>query len=559
MALTPNQVHQGDCIDLLGKVDPGSVDLVFADPPFNIGYEYDVYDDEQSCEDYLRWSRSWIERVYSCLKPSGSFWLAIGDEYAAELKIAAQNAGFSCRSWVIWYYTFGVNCVRGFSRSHTHLFHFVKDPVEFTFNADNPAIRVLSARQLVYADGRANPKGRLPDNTWILRPQDAPDSFRPNHDTWYFARVAGTFNERQGFHGCQMPEQLLGRIIRASSNPRDLVLDPFAGSGTTLAVAKKLGRQWLGTELSEEYVKCIKERLDGTRVGDELSGPADPLKSAPNTKQGKRKLRIRNGKPVLQSDDDTDKGLVDAYTSTANGFSTDYMLCDPELNSQFTAACKKQGLKGSPVVWNRLLLRLRKTGKLPKGGKSCKRFSFGDMDAYSFAAEIAMHLLELDYGLALDDVLSSPDHAKEFDQLAREFAPGHTPFEYRWAALAIRKRAIKSKALATDQYGEWGQKQLPRPKSLAEVPMEELDGAGVYIFVGHGRELYVGESKCVRGRVEIAQQTECWDSLGLDSIVYMPGDYQSQHGLQSALVSRLNPLLNTKLLTSSLEVEEATS
>ena len=124
----------------------------------------------------------------------------------------------------------------------------VKDPDEFTFNAE--AIRVPSARQLVYGDRRANPTGRLPDDTWILRPQDLPDGFTAEEDTWYFPRVCGTFKERAGWHGCQMPEQLLGRIIRACSNPGELVLDPFAGSGTTLAVAKKLGRRYLGFELS---------------------------------------------------------------------------------------------------------------------------------------------------------------------------------------------------------------------------------------------------------------------------------------------------------------------
>ncbi len=216
------------------------------------------------------------------VKPTGTFWLAIGDEYAAELKMIAQDElGLTCRSWVIWYYTFGVNCVRGFSRSHTHLFHFVKNSEHFTFNSENPLIRVLSARQMVYADNRANPKGRLPDNTWILRPQDAPpSSFAPMHDTWYFARVAGTFKEREGFHGCQMPEQLLGRIIRVSSNPGELVLDPFVGSGTTLATAKKLGRQWLGFELSHDYVKRATERVETTVVGDPLDGPDDPWHSA---------------------------------------------------------------------------------------------------------------------------------------------------------------------------------------------------------------------------------------------------------------------------------------
>ena len=223
------------------------------------------------------------------VKPTGTFWLAIGDEYAAELKIIAQDLGFTCRSWVIWYYTFGVNCARGFSRSHTHLFHFVCDRDNFTFNSDNPAIRVPSARQLVYADARANPRGRLPDNTWILRPHDLPEGFAADQNTWYFARVAGTFKEREGFHGCQMPEQLLGRIIRCSSNPLELVLDPFAGSGTTLVAAQKLGRRWIGFELSEDYARRVQARLERTVVGAALDGPENPLASAPSTAKGRQR------------------------------------------------------------------------------------------------------------------------------------------------------------------------------------------------------------------------------------------------------------------------------
>ena len=182
-----------------------------------------------------------------------------------------------------------MNCVRGFSRSHTHLFHFVKDPNEFTFNSENPAVRVPSARQLVYADARANSRGRLPDNTWILRPQDAPESaFSPTHDTWYYARVAGTFKEREGFHGCQMPEQLLGRIIRGCSNSGEIVLDPFTGSGTTLAVAKKLGRKFLGYELSTDYAAQARDRLKATRTGQPLDGAENPTTSAPSTAEGTR-------------------------------------------------------------------------------------------------------------------------------------------------------------------------------------------------------------------------------------------------------------------------------
>jgi len=149
----------------------------------------------------------------------------------------------------------------------------------------------LRERELVYGDKRANPNGRLPDDTWILRPQDFQSDaygFTPEQDTWFFSRVAGTFKERQGFHGCQMPEQLLGRIIRACSNEGDLVFDPFCGSGTTLAVAKKLGREFIGCELSEEYVTNATARLEEIHIGTKLDGPEDPIASAPSTANGRK-------------------------------------------------------------------------------------------------------------------------------------------------------------------------------------------------------------------------------------------------------------------------------
>jgi len=294
LPLAVNRVHRGDCLDFLGQLPSGCVPLTFADLPFNIGYDYDSYDDRRSSDDYLGWSKRWLAEICRVLRPDGTLWLAIGDEYAAELKVlATRELGLTCRSWVVWYYTFGVNCRQKFSRSHAHLFHLVRDPKAFTFNTD--AIRVPSARELVYGDRRANPRGRLPDDTWVLRPQDLPEGFSAAEDTWYFPRVCGTFKERSGWHGCQMPEQLLGRIIRASSNPGDLVLDPFAGSGTTLAVAKKLGREFLGFELSETYAEQIAGRLAGIEVGQQLDGAPEPLKSVPATAEG-RTLAARKPK-----------------------------------------------------------------------------------------------------------------------------------------------------------------------------------------------------------------------------------------------------------------------
>ncbi len=305
MRIGLDRVHNVDCVKGLDSLREGSVDLAFADPPFNIGYEYDVYEDRRGADEYLQWSHKWIEGVVRTLKPDGTFWLASGDEFAAELKVlCTREFGLSCRSWVIWFYTFGVHCKQKFTRSHAHLFHFVRDPARFTFNAH--AIRVPSARQLVYGDKRANPDGRVPDDTWmamaqlpkgtpmwdgfVLRPQDIPNRFPPHSDTWYFSRVAGTFGERRGWHGCQMPEQLLGRIIRACSNEGDVVLDPFAGSGTTLAVAKKLDRKYVGFEISAEYARNVRKRLKAIRRGDDLVGPEDPARSAPSTRRARRSL-----------------------------------------------------------------------------------------------------------------------------------------------------------------------------------------------------------------------------------------------------------------------------
>jgi site-specific DNA-methyltransferase (adenine-specific) len=307
MPITLDTLHNQDCIAGLKQIAGGTIDLAFADPPFNIGYDYDVYHDKLESENYLAWSRDWTAEVVRVLKPTGTFWLAIGDEYAAELKVMLQREHkLTCRSWVVWYYTFGVNCKEKFSRSHAHLFHMVKDAGSFTFNGD--AIRVPSARQLVYGDRRANPTGRLPDDTWILRPQDVPESFAADEDTWYFPRVCGTFKERAGWHGCQMPEQLLGRIIRACSHPGETVLDPFAGSGTTLAVAKKLDRRYLGFELSREYAQRVEARLAAIQPGDPLDGAPEPLVSAPNTANGRRledvkttRRRIAKPKRPLES------------------------------------------------------------------------------------------------------------------------------------------------------------------------------------------------------------------------------------------------------------------
>lgn len=542
--LAKNQIHQGDCDALLNQLDAGSIDLVFADPPFNIGYEYDVYDDQQEADDYLAWCRQWIGGVYRALKPDGTFWLAIGDEYAAELKIEAQKIGFHCRSWVIWYYTFGVNVANGFSRSHTHLFHFVKDKKKFTFNRANPQIRVKSARQLVYADSRANPDGRLPDNTWITRPQDAPSSFSPSHDTWYFARVAGTFKEREGFHGCQMPEQLLGRIIRSTSHPNDLVLDPFSGSGTTVCVAKKLARQWMGFELSQDYAKYISERLQKTVVGSPLDGAEDPIESAPSTGAGKRR------KPA--DDTKAEKIVIESFLKVDRSVLPEEMLCDPELNAAFLDECVKRGLTGNPFLCNELLLGL-KSAKLPKSNKPRFPISDNDLDQFGYASEVAWRLMQIDYNKSLEEILCSPDSATEFDRIAGLYGPVDATIfsrKFRLAALAIRDRCAAACAMAKEKFSSW----ISGESKLSSAPVSgslfQLGFPGVVVLSSGDSPVLVLETENIQQKIEQFLTNENWRRLDLDQVQYVheEGDAATRWAMKSAIVQQLNPMLNCRLL-----------
>ena len=266
--LSENTIIQGDCVELLGQAYQQHdckpfVDLIFADPPFNIGYQYDKYSDDLEYDHYLQWTRKWMTACCAVLADHGSFWIAIGDDYAAEIRLIARELKLTLRNWIIWYYTFGQSTRKKFARSHTHIFYFVKNAKSFIFN--DQAIRVPSARQTTYNDKRANASGKLPDDTWILRPAEATDAFNPDEDTWNFSRVCGTFKERAGFHGCQMPEKLLARIIQAASNPGQLVLDPFSGSGTTVTVAAELGHRYIGIDLSPNYVAQAQKRLKNAR------------------------------------------------------------------------------------------------------------------------------------------------------------------------------------------------------------------------------------------------------------------------------------------------------
>jgi DNA modification methylase len=504
-----DNIYNRDCVAGMSRIADATVDLAFADPPFNIGYKYDVYEDRLAADKYLAWTKQWGAELVRVLKPSGTLWLAIGDDFAAELKLLFQrDLRLVCRSWVIWYYTFGVNCKYKFSRSHTHLFHFLKNPKDYTFNVES--IRVPSARQLVYSDSRAHSKGRLPDDTWILRPQDAVGSFTPEESVWYFPRVCGTFKERTGWHGCQMPEQLLGRIIKASSNVGETVLDPFGGSGTTLVVAKKLGRRFIGFELSKSYAQQIEMRLKAAKSGQPLSGAEEPKVKAPSANsRGERSKLIRKAvvAPLAKrtSVADVNRGIAEAFFAAREGYPVDRVIADPDLNEQFVVMCNRLGLPGKALDWNQRLMNLRKAGHF-KGLPRSLRTTFPLEDKkfyqYKFACEIAIQRFERDDKLTLDHVLCDPKMARDFDQYVLSMLPDKpTSLMIRWFALRIRKAAhsISQASAKLDDVIQISQDvQNPFAMNRSIVPCSP----GLYWLSDGNNHLYVGETDNLQERVD---------------------------------------------------------
>ena len=266
------RLYHGDCLAVLARLPPHSVDLVFADPPFNTGYGYDQYDDSSKTDqEYLSWSLQWLEALHRVLRPTGSIYVASGVPLQAELRRIMDQVGFRWRDTICWHYTFGPRQLKRFTPSWVAI-HYATMSGRWTWNPE--AIMIPSSRQLIYNDRRAVKAGKVPDNVWALTPSQQTQCWQPWHNCWQLSRVCGTFKERTN-HPCQMPLSLLERIIRVSSQPEDVVLDPFLGSGTTAAAALAAGRHAWGIELSEAYLRdCCLPRLQP--LLEEISGSPHP-------------------------------------------------------------------------------------------------------------------------------------------------------------------------------------------------------------------------------------------------------------------------------------------
>ena len=246
------EVHIGDCRDILPTLNlTGKIDLVFADPPFNWNRAYDKWHDAMPREDYLDFTRTWLDRCIEALRPGGSFWVNIPDDTAAEIVVHLKSRGLDMENWCIWHYRFGQNTKARFINSKVHALWFTKPGAPHTWNAEK--VLEPSDRATTYFDPRTMSKN-----------DGMPAGLRVPMDVWYgryWGRIQGNNKERSGNHDNQLPEVYLERVIAACSNEGDLVLDPFLGSGTTGVMARHLKRRFIGTEFSAENAKSAFERI----------------------------------------------------------------------------------------------------------------------------------------------------------------------------------------------------------------------------------------------------------------------------------------------------------
>ena len=226
----------GDALELFKELDDGSFDLIIADPPYNLGKNYGNNFDLRDFDDYLAFSREWLFHARRVLKSTGSLYVFMGVRFISHLyTILERELSFNFNSWIVWHYTQGMGKTRGFSPRHDDILLFTKTG-NFTFNLD--PVRVPQK----YYRSRNNMRGANPG------------------DVWEFSHVHYCNLGRQK-HPTQKPEALVERMVSASSNEGDSVLDPFAGSGTTLRVCQQLNRLCTGFEINPEYVTLTEERL----------------------------------------------------------------------------------------------------------------------------------------------------------------------------------------------------------------------------------------------------------------------------------------------------------
>ena len=231
------------------------MDLIFADPPYNIKKaEWDTFESQQK---YVEWSLEWIEQAARVLNPTGTMYICGFSEILADVKLPASRFFKGCR-WLVWQYKNKANLGNDWGRSHESLLHFRKSK-KFTLNVDDIRIPYGARTQRYPSHPQAKTSnfgnGKKRDN-WTPHPSRA----KPK-DVIEIPTTSNGMHEKTP-HPTQKPEELVRKVVLASSNTGNVVIDPFLGSGTTAVVSEQLGRKWKGCDLSAEYCGWAANRIE---------------------------------------------------------------------------------------------------------------------------------------------------------------------------------------------------------------------------------------------------------------------------------------------------------
>ena len=240
-------LFQCNALEALAKLPPNALPLTITSPPYNIGKEYEEL---RPLDEYVAWSAKWIDGVHRATTPQGAFWLNLGyvsmPDRAKAIPLPYllwDKVPFYLLQEVVWNYGAGVAARTSFSPRNEKFLWYVKDAVGYTFNLDevrDPDVKYPNQKK--NGKLKCNPLGKNPT------------------DVWTFPKVTSGMNRssvERTAHPAQFPEAVIERIIKACSNPGDVVLDPFMGSGTTAVVARRLDRYAIGFEMNDAYLADV--------------------------------------------------------------------------------------------------------------------------------------------------------------------------------------------------------------------------------------------------------------------------------------------------------------
>jgi adenine-specific DNA-methyltransferase len=255
-------IYQGDALEVLeNEILDSSIDLIFVDPPYNIGKNFNGFKDRWATDElYLDWCYSWLNLCLKKLKPNGSFYVMTSTQFMPYFDIYLRDK-IEILSRIVWSYdSSGVQAKNFYGSMYEPILYCVKNKNSYTFNSFDILVEAKTGAKRNLIDYRKNP------------PQPYNNEKVPGN-VWDFPRVRYRMKEYEN-HPTQKPILFLERIIKASSNQNDTVLDPFSGTFTTSYVAKKLNRKSIGIEINEDFVKIGLRRIHSFSEynGEKLNG-----------------------------------------------------------------------------------------------------------------------------------------------------------------------------------------------------------------------------------------------------------------------------------------------